>query len=102
MNSIRVKLKKMINGIVGSTIFLFLLLCSLTNLEIAIGSPNDDKVINKLKVGSISEYIEIPSKEIVLVNIIFMIIPNIFDKNPPNINIITDFIKLFFIIKYMR
>lgn len=98
----RTKLNIIIKGIVGITIFLLLFLCSLTNLDIAIGNPNEDKVINKLKVGNIKEYKPIPSKEIVLVKTILINIPNILVKKPPNINMIIDLIKLFFIIKYMK
>lgn len=91
-----------IKGIVGNTIFLLLVLCSLTNLEMATGRPRDDNVINKLNVGNIREYIPIPSVEIALVRAIFIIIPNTLVIRPPNINIIVDLIKLFFILIYMK
>ena len=44
-----------INGIMGRTIFLLLILFSLINLDIAIGSPREHSVMNRLNVGSISE-----------------------------------------------
>ena len=99
--SISNRLKIIIKGIVGRIIFLLLFLCSLTNLEIAIGSPRDDRVINRLNVGNIREYIPIPFVVIVLVRTIFINIPSILVRNPPKIKMIIDFKKLFFIIKYM-
>ena len=95
-------LNRMVMGIIERTIFLLLSFCSLINLEIAIGNPKEHRVINKLNVGNIREYIPIPLVVIVLVRTIFIIIPNILLINPPNINIIIDFIKLFFIIHYMN
>ena len=83
------------------TIFLLRLFSSLTNLDIATGSPKEQRVINRLKVGSIKEYNPIPLTEIILVNIIFINIPNILEINPPNISMIVDLTKLFFIINYM-
>ena len=52
---IRKKLKKRARGMIDSTIFLLLFLFSLISLDMAIGSPREHSVINKLKVGSIKE-----------------------------------------------
>ena len=99
---IKIKLNNNISGIIDRTIFLLLFLPSLTNLDIATGSPKEQSVINKLNVCNIKEYIPIPSVLIALVSAILIIIPNILAINPPNINIIVDFIKLFFIFNYMK
>ena len=49
------KLNNNIIGIVGKTIFLLLILFSLTSFDIAIGSPREHNVINRLNVGNINE-----------------------------------------------
>ena len=49
------KLNNSIIGIVGKTIFLLLILFSLTSLEMATGSPREHNVINRLNVGNIKE-----------------------------------------------
>lgn len=79
------------------TTFLLLFFFSLTSLEIAMGSPREHRVINRLKVGSIREYKPIPSVDMALVRAIFIIIPNTLVIRPPNIKIMVDFINLFFI-----
>lgn len=50
------------------------------------------------KVGIIIEYIDIPSKLIILVYTTFIIRPNILVKNPPIIRNIVDFKNIFFIV----
>ena len=73
--------------------FLLFLFFSLISLLIAGLNPNVHRVINKLNVGSINIYKLIPSSLIVLVNTIFINIPNSFVINPPIINIRVDFIS---------
>ena len=99
--TINSKLNNNATGTIDNTIFLPRLFSSLTNLDIATGSPKEQRVINKLNVGSIKEYNPIPLTDIILVSIIFINIPNILEINPPNISIIVDLTKLFFIINYM-
>ena len=94
-------LKISIIGIIDRIIFLLLFLPSLISLDIATGRPREHNVINKLKVGNISEYIPIPLVDMALVKAILIIIPSILVIIPPIINIIVDLIKLLFIIKYM-
>lgn len=95
------RLNSSIIGIVGNIIFLLFIFFSLISFDIAIGNPNWHKVINRLNVGNIREYIPIPLVFIILVRLIFIIIPSILDMKPPIINIIVDFINLFFIIYIM-
>ena len=99
---IRIKLKTNIIGIIERIIFLLLCSPSLISLDIAIGSPKEQRVIKRLNVGNTKEYTPIPSVDMALVKAIFIIIPKILVMKPPNINIIVDFIKLFFIIIYMN
>lgn len=87
--------------VVGITIFLLLFFFSDTSFVIAVGTPRLHKVIKRLKVGRTNMYSLIPSVPIVLVNTILIIIPNILVIRPPIINMIVDFINLFFIIDYM-
>ncbi len=94
-------LKISMMGIIDNTNFLLLFFPSLTSLDMATGNPKEHNVINRLKVGSIKEYIPIPLVEMALVKAILIIIPNIFVIIPPISKIIVDFIKLLLIIKYM-
>ena len=92
-------------GIVDNTIFLLLLVFSLTSFDIEVGRPKVDKVINKLKVGRTNIYSPIPSVDTTLVKTILITILNILVINPPIIKIIVDLINLLFIvspIKYMK
>ena len=98
-SNINNKLNNKVRGIKGKTIFLLFILFSLTNFDIAVGSPIEQRVIKRLNVGNIREYVPIPSVFIALVKLIFIIIPNILVMKPPIIKIIVDFINLFFIIK---
>ena len=88
-------------GIIENNIFFELFLFSAIKLLIARGKDNWAIVISKQYVGNIILYRFIASVVTVLVNIIFIIKPNIFVNKAPIININVDFINLFFIIKYM-
>ena len=74
---------------------------SAINLDIAIGSPNWLSPMNREKVGSIIIYRPNPSVPISLLISILMIIPNILVNSPPINNIITDSLKLLFILNIM-
>ena len=87
--------------VVGIIITLLFFFFSDTSFVTAIGTPRLHRVINRLNVGNTSIYSLIPSVPIVLVNTIFIIIPNIFVIKPPTTRMRVDFINLFFIIDYM-
>ena len=52
---IKKRLNKRISGMMDSTIFLLLFFSSLMSLEMATGSPREQRVMNRLKVGRIME-----------------------------------------------
>lgn len=80
-----------------NTIFLLLVLFSLTILDMAVGSPREHKVMKRLKVGKTNIYKPIPSVDTTLVNTTLIIIPNILLMKPPIRRIIVDLINLLFI-----
>ena len=103
--NIKIILNTKVIGIVDNTIFLLLLVFSLTSFDIEVGRPNVDKVINKLKVGITNIYCPIPSVDTTLVKTILITILSILVIKPPIIKIIVDLINLLFTlspIKYMK
>ena len=78
---------------------LLLTLSSAITLLMATGRDKVQRVIKRLKVGSINIYIPIPSVPIILVAMILIIIPNNLVNPPPIIRIIVDLINFSFILK---
>ena len=103
--NIKIILNTKVIGIVDNIIFLLFLVFSLTSLEIEVGSPKVDKVINKLNVGRTNIYSPIPSVDTTLVKTILITILSILVMSPPIIKIIVDLINLLFTVsplKYMK
>lgn len=88
-------------GIIENNIFLLEFLDFAIILLMARGKPNCANVISNEYVGIIILYKFIASLVTVLVNIIFIIKPNILVNKAPIIKINVDLTNLFFIIKYM-